>query len=79
MNIKSEGYTITGAPGIEYIKVEHSEKSDGGVHVAVKFDCQGPHDPPISFGLVELADLVAALEEGRQLAWSMSNGHDLQS
>ena len=63
MKTEHLGLRVTQAPGIEHITVEPDAASANGVHVMVKF--QGI--APMSFGVEELGELIAALE--------VANGH----
>ena len=61
------GTEIRDLPGIEFIRIEPSDKSDQGVHVLVQMAALAN---PISFGIVEFAQVAEAVRMANdRAAW----------
>lgn len=76
MKTKHLGLEITSVPGVEYIRVEPSERPGGSVRVLLKL----PGVAPASFGLDELLEFIKALTQaenhGRFMADQNARGDD---
>lgn len=75
MIVRELGTQITDVPGIEYIRIEPSAKSDLFAHVLIKFS---GIDGPISYGIKEFGQLFDAVGLANdRVQWLVSrNGRD---
>lgn len=75
MIVRELGTRITSVPGIEFIQIEPSAKSDMPAHVLIKFSGIGG---PISYGIEEFGQLfdAVALANDRVQWLARVNGRD---
>jgi selenophosphate synthetase-related protein len=68
MKINDEGYTITGVPGMEYIKIIPSEGAEGGVKIVTKDEAaEYPHGWDLDAAQV----FFEAMQRAVSLGWNM--------